>query len=97
MLRSFEVLNIRCGGCANTITSSLNKEGFHSIDVDLSCEPRKVTVEITDEAQVAHLRSILKKLGYPFLDEEIGSAASTVLKAKSIVSCAVGKFSDTQN
>ena len=96
MLRTFEIANVRCDGCANTITSSLSKEGFSSLHVDLSCEPRKITLEISDEAQVAHLRSILKKLGYPFFDEEIGNAESIVLKTKSVVSCAIGKFSDTK-
>jgi copper chaperone CopZ len=93
MLKTVEVSNVRCGGCANTIKSSLEKEGFTDINVDLSCEPRKVTVGITDEAQVAQLRAVLRKLGYPFSDEEIQFAESATLKAKSFVSCAVGKFS----
>jgi copper chaperone CopZ len=97
MLRSFEIDNVRCGGCVNTITKTLENDGFSEVTVDLSCEPRKITLEISDEAQVAHLRSILKRLGYPFSDEEVGYATSTVLKAKSIVSCAVGKFSEAKN
>jgi copper chaperone CopZ len=96
MLKTVEVNNVRCGGCANTIKSSLKKEGFTDVDVDLSCEPRKVTVGITDEAQVAQLRAVLRKLGYPFSDEEIKLADSATLKAKSFVSCAIGKFSDTK-
>ena len=93
MLKTVEVNNIRCSGCANTIRQALEKEGFTSIDIDLSCEPRKVTVNIEDEASSAHFRTILRKLGYPFSDEEVGFSDSATLKAKSFVSCAVGKFS----
>ena len=97
MLKTVEVNNIRCGGCVNTIKKALEKEGFTSIDIDLLCEPRKVTVEVTDEASLAHFRTILRKLGYPFSDEEVGFSDSATLKAKSFVSCAVGKFSDENN
>ncbi len=93
MLKTVEVDNIRCSGCANTITKALEKEGFESINIDLSCEPRKVTVDIKDEASLAHFRATLRKLGYPFSDEEVGLGDSATLKAKSFVSCAVGKFS----
>jgi len=90
MLKTFEVSNIRCEGCANTIRKSLAKEGFSDVDVDLSCEPRKVSVDIEDEASLAHFRATLRNLGYPLFDEDTNSAT---LKAKSFVSCAIGKFS----
>lgn len=93
MLKTVEVNNIRCGGCANTIEKALKKEGFTSVDIDLSCEPRKVTVDIKGEASLAHFRTTLRKLGYPFCDEEVGLSDSATLKAKSFVSCAIGKFS----
>jgi hypothetical protein len=63
---------------------------------DLSCEPRNVTVDIADEALVAHFKEILRNLGYPLTDEENGFINSTTLKAKSVVSCAIGKFSDNK-
>jgi copper chaperone CopZ len=92
MLKTVDVDNIRCSGCASTITKALEEQGFTSINIDLSCEPRKVTVDIEDEASLAQFRAILRKLGYPFSDEEIGFSNSATLKAKSFVSCAVGKF-----
>jgi len=92
MKQTYEVANIRCGGCAATITKALNDAGFCGVEVDLSCEPRKVTFEETDEAQAAQFRSILRALGYPLSDEKVGVFDAAGLKAKSFVSCAVGKF-----
>ena len=59
MLKTLEVNNIRCSGCANTITKALLKEGFTSINIDLSCEPRTVTVELEDGASLTQFRNIL--------------------------------------
>lgn len=92
MIQSFEVANIRCGGCANTITKALEETGFTGVGVDLSCEPRKVTANIADEAQLAHFKAILRNLGYPLATEERGFTEDTILKAKSFVSCAIGKI-----
>lgn len=92
MTSVFEVENIRCGGCANTITKALKENGFEEVSVDLSCEPRKVTVLIADEAQLAQFKVILRSLGYPLKGQERGFTENTVLKAKSFVSCAIGKI-----
>ena len=40
MKQTFEVHNVKCGGCANTLTKSL-KDDFGSVEVDLSVNPRK--------------------------------------------------------
>ena len=92
MLETVEVANVRCGGCAATIIKALEEEGFTEVSVDLTCEPRKVTVETTGEARSAHFKAILRKLGYPLSDEQSGAIESAGLKAKSFVSCAIGKF-----
>lgn len=92
MLETVEVANVRCGGCAATITKALEEKGFTEVSVDLECEPRKVTVNVTSEAQSAHFKTVLRKLGYPLFDEELGLIDSTSLKAKSLVSCSFGKF-----
>lgn len=93
MLQTFEVSNIRCEGCANTIRKALVKENFGNIDIDLSCEPRKVSLDINGEASLAHFRAVLRNLGYPLCDEDMSYANTATLKAKSFVSCAIGKFS----
>ncbi len=97
MRYTVEVSNIRCEGCATTIKSALKNEGFDGIEVDLSCEPRKVTVYVEDEASSAQFRAILRKLGYPLCDEKISLSNSATLKAKSFVSCVVGKFGVKDN
>ena len=97
MLETIEVDNVQCSGCASTITKALEKEGFKNIKVDLSCEPRKVTAELYNEASSAQFRNLLRKLGYPLHSEELNFSNSTALKAKSFVSCAVGKFTIENN
>lgn len=85
MKHIYEIQNIRCGGCANTITKALGEE-FEGVVVDVAS--KTVTVELKDESQIAKGAELLKKLGYPLTDEESGM----VDKAKSFVSCAIGKF-----
>lgn len=90
MKQTFKVINVKCGGCANTLKEKLAEE-FGKVDVDLSKEPREITLDIDDE-QIENLGKALKKLGYPFLSEEMGFVDSTSAKAKSFVSCAIGKI-----
>lgn len=93
MIQTFEVANVRCGGCANTITKALKEFGCKEVSIDLSCEPRKVTVDVEEEAQLAQVKAILRQLGYPITTEENSTFSSAALQLKSFVSCAVGKFS----
>lgn len=93
MVQTFEVANIRCGGCAETIRKALDMEGFTSVRVDLLCEPRKVAAEIENDERLEVFKTVLRKHGYPLVDEKTSMLDSASLKAKSFVSCAVGKFS----
>ncbi len=90
MKKTFKVLNVKCDGCASTLTSKL-KDEFGEVEVDLTVEPRVITIDIEDD-QIDALGSALKKLGYPFITEDMGFVDSTTAKAKSFVSCAVGKM-----
>jgi copper chaperone CopZ len=90
MKRTFEVLNVKCGGCANTLKKSL-KDEFGDVEVDLEVEPRKITLDISDD-KIANLREKLKKLGYPMSDEKLGKFDTFTTNAKSYVSCAIGKM-----
>ncbi|MCI4400170.1 MAG: heavy-metal-associated domain-containing protein [Campylobacteraceae bacterium] len=91
MLQTFEVLNVKCGGCANTLIKSLSKE-FGDVTVDLESEPRKITLDIEDD-KIERLKVILRGLGYPLATDELGTMGSIKASAKSFVSCAIGKIS----
>ncbi|SMC09617.1 heavy-metal-associated domain-containing protein [Nitratiruptor tergarcus] len=91
MKKSFAVANIRCEGCANSIKKALSPH-FSFIDVNLTKEPRIVTVELQNEADEEKFKEILIGLGYPLYDQKLSSMDKLGLKTKSFVSCAVGKF-----
>lgn len=91
MKQTFEVINVKCGGCASTLKKSLAKE-FGEVEVDLDVTPRKVTLDI-DEGNIGMLRTKLKSLGYPMADEDLNTIEKIGTTAKSFASCAVGKMS----
>jgi copper chaperone len=84
-----EVENIRCGGCANTITHSLQKlEGVSSVSVDIE-NGRVAGTTAADDRE--RLVAALLKHGYPEKGSAEGLEAAKA-KAKSFVSCAIGKL-----
>jgi len=91
MIQTFKVQNVKCGGCASTLKTKL-LDTFGEIEVDLSREPREITLDI-EETQLEALAEKLKALGYPLVGERMGFVDSTSAKAKSFVSCAIGKMS----
>ncbi len=88
--QTFQVLNVKCGGCANTLKKSLLEE-FGEVEVNLEVMPREITLSI-DETQIESLKSKLKTLGYPFASEELNTIEKITTTAKSFVSCAIGKM-----
>lgn len=89
MKRKYQVLNVKCQGCANTLKSSL-KDKFGEVEVDLEVNPRVITVDI-ELNQEKELGLSLKKLGYPLIDENLNSVEKITTTAKSFVSCAIGR------
>ncbi len=80
------VENIKCGGCKNTISKAiLAIEGTYNVNIDL--EKEIITLEANDALRPTIVAK-LHQLGYP----EAGKN-SIIEKAKSYVSCAVGKMS----
>lgn len=90
MQQTFEVLNVKCGGCANTLKKSL-ADDFGDVNVDLECEPRKITLDIED-SQMEKLKLKLRSLGYPLSTDELNTLQTLTTNAKSFVSCAIGKM-----
>lgn len=86
MKQQFEVENIKCGGCVNSIKTALLKlEGVETIVVDKDID----TIILTGTIERALILKKLNDLGYPEKGQN-----TMVKKAKSYVSCAVGKMSD---
>jgi len=81
------IQNLKCGGCAHTIISSLN--GLDNIsDIQINAETSEVSFSYLTEADGKAVYQKLKRLGYPVIDDE----NSLGLKAKSYISCAIGKI-----
>ena len=90
MKQTFEVLNVKCGGCASTLTKSL-KEEFGEVEVNLDVSPRQITLDVEDEQKEA-LKLKLRSLGYPLTSDELSGLQKAKTTAKSFVSCAIGKM-----
>lgn len=87
-MTTIEILNLKCGGCANSIKKGLEQiEGVGTVSVDL--ETSNVGVETSDEAILNEVKAKLSSMGYP----EVGDANTVLHKAKSFVSCATGRMS----
>lgn len=90
MKQTLEVLNVKCGGCASTLTKAL-KDEFGDVEVILEVMPRQITLDI-NENQMESLKLKLRKLGYPLADDELSGLQKATTTAKSFVSCAIGKM-----
>jgi len=89
MKQTFKIQNVKCGGCASTLKSKLADQ-FGDVKVNLEVEPREITLDV-DDTQMEALRTMLRGLGYPMSDEKLNLFETSTTKAKSFVSCAVGK------
>jgi copper chaperone CopZ len=92
MKQTFEVLNVKCGGCANTLIKSL-KEEFGDVEVNLELHPRQITLDIEDSKKEA-LKLKLRSLGYPLTSDELSGFEKATTTAKSFISCAIGKINN---
>lgn len=90
MKKTFQVENVKCGGCAQTLRTKLEPL-FGPVRVDLMVQPREITLEIEDE-RLDELRAALREIGYPLSSEKLGFVSGTEAKVKSFVSCAVGRM-----
>ena len=80
------VQNLKCGGCANTITKKLSElEGIETISVDKDIA--EVTMNGTEQA-LTRAEERLSELGYPVE----GESNSILQKGKSFVSYATGRM-----
>jgi copper chaperone len=81
------IQNLKCGGCANTISKKLNSIDDVS-DVLVEVEDNSVTFEYSEAHTLDVVKKTLADIGYP----EDGETNTLASKAKSYVSCAFGKI-----
>jgi copper chaperone len=86
MTTDIQIENLKCGGCAATIKKGLlSLENIEEVTVDVE----KSIVSVTSNKDVLEaVKEKLSKLGYP----EVGDKNTVLHKAKSFVSCAVGRI-----
>ena len=89
MKTTLEIQNLKCGGCANTITTRLSV--LDNIDhVIVNNDNGTVTFNYKESTNLTEATDLLSKLGYPI----IGENNPLTKKAKSFVSCAVGRMNN---
>ncbi|GAA3653349.1 heavy-metal-associated domain-containing protein [Flavivirga jejuensis] len=86
---TLEIQNLKCGGCANTITNKVSDLENIS-DVIINNEDHTVSFSYENDIALIEAKQLLHKIGYPIVGEK--NALTT--KAKSFVSCAIGRLSD---
>jgi len=85
---TFQVQNLKCGGCVKTISSKLSEiKEINDVIVEKDSSSVSFDHQSADDASL--VKEALKQMGYPTIDDENGF----VDKAKSFVSCASGKIS----
>ncbi|NQV78361.1 MAG: heavy-metal-associated domain-containing protein [Lutibacter sp.] len=86
-MTTIEILNLKCGGCANTVKKGIIAiEGVNKVEVNV--ETSEVTIDAIDELVIASVKNKLSSMGYP----EVGDDNTIIHKAKSFVSCATGRM-----
>lgn len=86
-----KVLNLKCGGCANTIKKGIfTIEGVNEILINLNTS--EVSIDTTDELVIQQVKEKLSSMGYP----ADGDSNTMLHKAKSFVSCATGKMTSEE-
>lgn len=83
------VENIKCGGCAGTITKKLNAK-FNIDSTEVHIDQGMISLDIEDNKR-HEVVAVLLDLGYPEINSVQGFV-SVKAKAKSFVSCAIGKI-----
>jgi copper chaperone len=89
MIKTFEIQNVKCEGCANTLRKRLHD--FKNVSVDFSVVPRKLNIEI-EENQITELKNRLLSMGYPTVDDELSRTQELKTIINSYMSCMIGKI-----
>ncbi|WP_136479893.1 heavy-metal-associated domain-containing protein [Cognatitamlana onchidii] len=86
---TLEIQNLKCSGCANTIkTKLIDIEDITELSIDN--KQNTVTFSYEKEETAQEVKQVLLKLGYPV----VGDSNTIGTKAKSFVSCAIGRMNN---
>ena len=86
MKTDIQIENLKCGGCAATIKKGiLSLEGVNEVEIDIE---NSIVSIASENDNIEEVKAKLSKLGYP----EVGDKNTVIHKAKSFVSCAVGRI-----
>ncbi len=89
MKTTVQIQNLKCNGCATTIKNKLSElDNINDVTVDV--ENDAVTFSYDNEDTLETARKQLHKLGYPLVGED----NKLPTKAKSYVSCAIGRMNN---
>ncbi|GAA4944271.1 hypothetical protein GCM10023314_16590 [Algibacter agarivorans] len=89
MKTTIEIQNLKCGGCANTITKKLsNIENISELEINN--DDHTVSFNYENENTLLKAKALLHNMGYPV----VGDKNALTTKAKSFVSCAIGRIKD---
>lgn len=81
------IQNLKCGGCAHTVITKISAiENIENVNVNLDAD--RVSFDYNSESDLRNAIKKLLSLGYPV----VGEANPLTAKAKSFVSCAVGRM-----
>lgn len=94
MTYTIAVENIKCGGCASSIRNKLLDQEL-ALAVDVDVEQGEVHVDGNPEWR-EQVVSVLAGIGYPEVGSVEGMKAAAA-KAKSVVSCAIGRIDNALN
>lgn len=87
MRKSIKIQNLKCGGCARIIKTKLAEiDKIEEIEVDIP--QLQINFSYSEEASIVLVEQKLTAIGYP----PVGAKNNVVSKAKSMISCATGKF-----
>lgn len=85
-----EVENLKCGGCENTLNNALMKlDGIIKVNADAKSSIVQISHSGNTDVIEKAIEEKLAQIGYP-----IKGTGNNFQKAKSYVSCAIGKMSE---
>ena len=89
MKTTIQIQNLKCNGCASTIKNKLTElDNIKEVSVDV--ENDSVSFEYDKDDTLETIKKELHKLGYPLVGED----NKLQTKAKSYVSCAIGRMNN---